>query len=288
MKYRLLLGAFVLTVSILGALEVPSPNRVVSLTLMTDEFLADLLPPERILAYSRSIDDAVLSNAVEAGKAVKGRAWLDLESLVILKPDLILAADWSDAGAVEFLRAKGYPIVVIKAPRTWRDVKDRITSLGDLLGRRDAAQSLLSRLADREAVLKSRAAQVKPLTVLEYNSFGSSMAAGTLWNEMTALAGLTNLSASLPIDAYGYAPLSRELLLKLDPDWLVLPSPEALSSYGQSEFLGELQSDPLYRGLKAVKNGHVIFLSEALKTATSQAVLGAAEALQHAAYPNLR
>jgi len=264
------------------------PQAVVSLTLMTDEFLADLLTADRIRAFSRSVDDPVLSNAVAAGKKVKGRAWLNLESLVNYHPDLILAAEWSDSGDLDFLRKKGYTVYVVKTPRSWAEVKERLFSLGELLSCREAAQSILARLKDREVDLARKAAQVPSVTVLEYNSFGSSMAAGTLWNDMTALAGLTNLSALLPVDDYGYAPLSRELLIKLDPDWLVLPSPEALTSYGQSGFLQELQTDPLYQGLKAVKSGRIIFLSEALKTTTSHAVLGAAEALQHAAYPDLR
>lgn len=272
----------------MGALDSAPVNRIVSLTLMTDEFLVELADPESILALSRSVDDPVLSNAVFPAKSVKGRAWLDLEILVALKPRLILAADWSDAGALEFLRSKGFAVAILKTPRTWAEVKARIVEVGDLVGRPQAAQALLGRLALREEALKARASQATPQTVLEYNSFGSSMSKGTLWNDMVALSGLVNLASTLPVDGYGYAPLSRELLLRLDPDWLVLPSADALSAYGQSDFLLDLQSDPLYRGLKAVKSGQILFLAEALKTTTSHAVLGSAEALQHAAYPHLR
>jgi len=282
-----LLWGLVLTFH-LAALD-PEPRRVVSLTLMTDEFLAELLPADRILAYSRSADDPVLSNVTAAARAVPRRAWLDLETLVALRPDLILAADWSDAGALDFLRAKGYRVEVVKTPRTWVEVQQRIRDLGRLLGRAPAAEDLLGRLALRQGALgRARARVGTPATVLEYNAFGSSMGPGTLWNDMVALAGLTNLAAGLPVDDYGYAPLSKELLVKLDPDWLVLPTPGALASYGQADFEKQLEADPLYRSLKAVRSGHVLYLSEALKTSTSQAVLGAAEALQHAAYPNLR
>jgi len=265
-----------------------APQSVVSLTLMTDEYLAALLPPGRIRAYSRSADDPVLSNAVDAARKVKDRAWLDLELLVKMKPDLILAADWSEAEPLAFLRQKGLAVYVVKTPRSWAEARRKLTDLGRLLGVPDAAAAEQKRLDAQEAALAKVRASVKtPATVLEYNSFGSSMAAGTLWNEMTALAGLRNLAADLPVDAYGYAPLSRELLVKLNPDWLVVPSQEALSSYGQADYLRQLQADPLYQGLRAVKAGRVLFLSEALKTSTSHAVLGAAAALQHAAYPNL-
>lgn len=290
MNVRLVLLALVLTVSGLSA-EDPglSPRAVVSLSLMTDEFLADLLPPDRIRAYSRSIDDPVLSNALPAGQLVKDRAWMNIEALVRLAPDLILAADWADPADLAFLRQKGYPVVVVRTPRTWAEVKARIAELGRVLGRQGAATALLDRLAGQERALEAvRRRITRPVTVLEYNSFGSSMGTGTLWDEMATLAGVKNLASGLPVDGYGYAPLSREMLVRLDPDWLVLPSPEALSSYGQPRFLDELRADPLYRGMGAVKAGHVLLLSEALKTTTSHAVLGAASALQHAAYPDLR
>src|SRR5438105_3005987 len=86
------------------------PTAVASLTLMTDEFVADLLPTSRILAYSRTADDPILSNVTGKAKAVKERAWLNLELLLKLKPDLILAADWSSASDLDFLRQKGLAV----------------------------------------------------------------------------------------------------------------------------------------------------------------------------------
>jgi iron complex transport system substrate-binding protein len=252
--------------------------RVVSLTVMTDEFLAELLPPDRILAYSRSVDDPRISNAVEAAKSVKGRVWLDLETLIALKPDLILAADWSDGADLDFLRGKGFAVYAVKTPRRWSEVKDAISALGTVLSRSEAAQSLLGRLdADERALGGVRARVIHPVSVLEFDGT-SSMARGTLWDEMVALAGLSNASAGLGTDRYGFAPLSNEMLFKLDPDWLVLSEPEAAS----------LQSDPLYHGLKAVRQGHLLVFSDAITTSTSHAALHAALMLQHAAYPNLR
>ncbi len=252
--------------------------RVVSLTVMTDEFLSELLPPERILAYSRSADDSKLSNAVDAAKAVKGRAWLDLETLIALKPDLILAADWSDASSLDFLRNRGFAVYVVKTPRRWAEVKTAIAGLGDVLSRPEAAKTLLGKLAAEETALAGVRAQIiHPVSVLQFDG-NSSMTRGTLWNEMVSLAGLANAADGLSADQYGFAPLSRELLFRLDPDWLVLSDSAADS----------LRRDSLYSNLKAVKEGHLLVLSDAVTTPTSQAALRAAQVLQHAAYPNLR
>jgi iron complex transport system substrate-binding protein len=245
---------------------------------MTDEFLSELLPPERILAYSRSVDDPRLSNAALAAKAVKARVWLNLEMLVALKPDLILAADWSDASDLDFLRTRGFAVYVVKTPRRWAEVKTAIAGLGEVLARREAAAALLDRLAAQEAALAAvRAKIAQPASVLQFDG-NSSMTRGTLWNEMVSLAGLTNAADGLAADQYGFAPLSRELLFRLDPDWLVLSDSAAES----------LRRDSLYGGLKAVKQGHLLVLSDAVTTSTSQAALQAAQVLQNAAYPNLR
>lgn len=262
-----------------GRPVVPSAaQRVVSLTVMTDEFLSELLPAPRILAYSRSVDDASISNAASAAKSVTGRVWLNLETLVALQPDLILAADWSDSAELDFLRAHGYCVYAVKTPRRWAEVRDAISSLGTLLSRPEAARILLDRLSTQESELKAvRDRVTKPASVLQFDG-ASTMASGTLWNEMVAAAGLVNASEALGADRYGFAPLSRELLFRLDPDWLVLSPPTAAS----------LATDSLYSGLKAVRQGHLLVLSDAVTTTTSQAALRAAFILQHAAYPDLR
>lgn len=273
----------------LGRAEALPASRVVSLGLMTDELVTALLPPQRILALSRAVDDPVLSNALEAARSIKARAWLNLELLVSLNPDLILAADWADTDALAFLRQKGYAVYVVKTPRTWAEVKAAVLELGGYLGVPQAARDLLAQLASQEAELERVRRKInKPVTVLEYNSFGSTMGGGTLWDDMAALAGVKNLARGLNTDAYGYAPLSREMLVRLDPDWLVLPSEEALEVYGQPGLLAQWRADPLFRGLGAVRAGRLLFLPESLKTSTSHAVLGAALALQRAAYPDLR
>jgi len=253
-------------------------QRVVSLTVMTDEFLSELLPPDRILAFSRSVDDPEMSNAVQAAKAVKGRAWLDLESLIAMRPDLILAADWSDSADLDFLRQRGFAVYAVRTPRTWPEVKEAIASLGSLLSRPEAAHALLDRLNARERALAAvRARVAAPVSVLEFDG-SSSLSRGTLWNDMVELAGLANAAAGLDADRYGFAPLSREMLFRLDPDWLVLSGQTA----------DTLRTDKLYRGLKAVRLGHLLTLSDAVTTTTSQAALQAAQILQHAAYPDLR
>lgn len=49
------------------------PERIVSLSISTDEILLDLVEPKRIVALTKYVDDEGISNATEQAKAVKGR-----------------------------------------------------------------------------------------------------------------------------------------------------------------------------------------------------------------------
>src|SRR5262249_9031509 len=131
--------------------------------------------------------------------------------------------------------------------------------------------------SEERALTEASNRVAKPATIVEFDG-ELSMVRGTLWNEMVSLAGLVNAAEGLEADRYGFAPLSREMLFKLDPDWLALSASTAQS----------MTSDPLSSGLKAVRQRHLLVLSVAMTTSTSQAALEAARMLQRAAYPNLR
>lgn len=71
------------------------PERIVSLTISTDEILLELVAVERIAALTYLVDDPGISNAVEKSKKVSAR--LDgnsAEAILALKPDLVIVADF--------------------------------------------------------------------------------------------------------------------------------------------------------------------------------------------------
>jgi iron complex transport system substrate-binding protein len=101
------------------------------------------------------------------------------------------------------------------------------------------------------------------------------------------LAGLINAAAAYSADRWGQVPLSRERLLELDPDVLILPGWVYGKPGGAGAFQEQLLADPALQSLKAVRTGRVYRFPERLKTATSQYIVEAAEALARLAYPEL-
>ena len=267
------------------------PRAIVSVSLMTDEYLVNLVPLQRILALSQEADNPELSNVTQQAKAVPGRARMNIEQLLKLSPDLVLAPDWADHDSVRFLQSQGIRVVTVPTPHTWSEVLALVLQLGQQLGVETRAHQWLAELENQVELLKRvrQAVNIPPgqrPSFLEYDEWGASMSKGTLWPDILRLAGVRNAGKSLQPGAWGYAPLSLEKLLELNPDWLVLPSEEALKQFGELSWLKHLQADPLFSQLSAVKHDHVLFLPERWKTATSPYILQAAFAVQHVAYPN--
>ncbi len=285
-----LTGFWVFGPAVVHAVSIP--HAIVSVSLMTDEYLVNLVPVQRILALSQDADNSELSNIRAQAKAVRGRARMNIEQLLKLSPDLVLAPDWADQDSVKFLRSQGIRVIVVPTPHTWNQVLALVLNLGQQLGVETRARQWLVELNNQVKQLNRVSHEVtlskaeRP-SFLEYDEWGASMSKGTLWPAILRLAGVRNAGERLQPGAWGYAPLSLEKLLELNPNWLVLPSEEALKQFGDLAWLRHLQTDPLFSQLSAVKHNQVLFLPERWKTATSPYILQAAIAIQHAAYPNL-
>ena len=125
------------------------------------------------------------------------------------------------------------------------------------------------------------------LRVLDYATWGAAMGAGSSWDELVRRAGLVNAAGGLAPDSWGQVPLSREKILELDPDILILPGWVYGDSAASAAFLRQIVEDPALSALRAIRQRRVYRLPEGLKGATSQYVADAVEHLARLAYPEL-
>ena len=107
---------------------------------------------------------------------------------------------------------------------------------------------------------------------------------GTRWSRGR---GCGTPPTGLPVDSWGQVPLSKEKLIELDPDILVLPGWVYGKPRGAADFYRQVTSDPALRGLKAVRSRRVLRMPENLRATTSQYIVDAIEFLARAAYPEL-
>ncbi len=273
-----------------ASLTLPArPQRIVSLTLFSDEVLLNLASHKRLLAVTTFAVDPAISNVAAEAADVPDKLAMNVELLVSMAPDLVIVANWTEADKVKQLRDAGIPVYLTASAITIDEVRAKITALARLVGERQGGAEMVAAMDRKLAEAARRVAAVpadQRRSVIDYTVWGSAQGAGSSWDEIVKAAGLVNAAGPIAADQWGQVPLSKEKLLQLDPDILILPGwvyddPKA----GAEAFYQQTVSDPVLAGLKAVKTGHVYQMPERLKTTTSEYIADAVQWLASTAYP---
>jgi len=266
------------------------PQSIASLTLFSDELLFSLVSPERLKAITFLASDPVYSNVAHRAEEVERSMEFAVEPLIELYPDIIFTANWSDAGKVEQLRNAGLKVYQVNTPVTINDIEQEILKIGGILGEGDKARALvktmegqLSRLSDKLAELE----EDERLVALDYSSWEASSGKNSSWDEILKHAGLINGAAVYENDQFGQVPMSRELLVEIDPDILFLPGWVYGDPEGAERFLQSIKKDPALVGMKAVQQDRVYLVPENLKSTYSQYITEACQFIAEIAYPQL-
>jgi cobalamin transport system substrate-binding protein len=266
------------------------PRRIISLTLPTDEILLSLVEPSRILALTPFAADPGISNVSAEASRVPRAMTLSVEPIVALHPDLVFAASWSDAAPIGQLRAAGVPVYLIASATSVAAVEEKIARCALLTGETEKGARIIARMRAKISAVEERVRKVptaRRLRVLDYTTFGASMGKGSSWDDVVRRAGLVNAAARLSSDEWGQVPISREELLEINPDILILPGWVYGDTRGAQVFFHRLISDPALRSLTAVKAGRVYMMPEPLRSSTSQYIADAVVWLARTAYPLL-
>jgi iron complex transport system substrate-binding protein len=274
-----------------NALTIPKkPQRIVSLTLPTDEILLALVPASSIIGVTTFSEDTSVSNVASQAAAIPNKLTLNVETILSLSPDLVFVADWSKTESVMQLRDAGLAVYLYKSPSTVKEIESRILRIGQVVGEEGKAKALVDGMEKRLSAVARKLASIpqdmRP-SVMDYNTWGTSMGAGSSWDEIVRLAGLRNAVSGLAPDSWGQVPISREKLLQIDPDILILPGWVYGEPDGADAFYASITKDPALKTLKAVREGRVYRLPESAKSSTDQYVVLAVEELARLAYPAL-
>jgi iron complex transport system substrate-binding protein len=99
------------------------------------------------------------------------------------------------------------------------------------------------------------------------------------------LAGVENAAAALEPGDFGQVPMSKEVVVELNPDFLFVPGFIWGDPGAAEDFLRSVLEDPAFEGLTAIENEQVIAFPERLKGTYSHYLMDAAEAVAETVYP---
>jgi iron complex transport system substrate-binding protein len=257
------------------------PQRIASCSLATDEISLELLKrshhEHRLIAVSRLADSADYSNIRPVPKDLKGRCGTELESLLSLKPDLILLAPYTRAEFVHQVKSAKIAIFTTEKPDSLEKIEKTIEDLGVRIREVPASESLLKDFRAQRASFQGRRDQSKKSPrLLHMFGDGSFSGAGTMFDAIAKELGAINVIAEIGVK--GWPKLSLEQIVTLNPDLVVL----AGAPQDQPKTLKSLQSIPGVKELAAVREGRVVLIPEPELGAVSHHVLKAIEKLSQA------
>ena len=237
------------------------PQRVVSLSPSSTEVLFGIGAGSRVVGVTRYCDypPEVLVRVGDGSlKVVGGFTDPNIEVIVSLKPDLILASSDLQKEIVSNLEAKGL-IVFCSAPRTIDEIVENVRVVGRILGLPESAESLAQSMSMRIDTIVNKTRQVADRPRIYYEVWYDplmSVGRGTYVNDLIALAGGINIFAG---STAPYPVVNSETVIVADPQ-IIIVSKGYMGAIEETR--SKIRDRPGWSSISAVRNNRIYAIDE--------------------------
>ena len=217
-KMRNLLTILATVSSIGAASAADAPRRVVSFNLCADQLVLALSDAGQIAGLSPYAADPVLSVMADRAKNFPRLDW-QAESVIPLKPDLVLVGPWDRPVTRRMLNSLGYRIAEIDVVTDIDAARKQILEVAALLGHPERGVAMVQVLDAERRRMAAEHVRSGTALVLERGGFASG--SQTIAAALMAEAGMHSPQGAPSIGSF----LPLEKLLMLKPDYVVLKDP---------------------------------------------------------------
>ncbi len=227
-----------------------SPQRVVSMSLCSDQMVLHFLPSKRIAAVSYLAQDPAYSHFYSRTKNIPLHK-ANVEFILSLKPDLILASRYERSQTTSMLQRLGQPVVIVDEPQSIAAIDAYTLEIARHLDEESFARQSLRVMHERWQTVDEIAAAKNPYLVVSMSANGYQQGQHSLFNELLRRVGWETLADRwhLPFDQN----LSIERVIAAQPQVLLYHSGEQ----GRSQAEIWLQH-PAWQAIHGVVDRHQI------------------------------
>jgi iron complex transport system substrate-binding protein len=236
-----------------------APQRIVSLAPSNTEILFDLGLGDKVVGDT-TYDD--YPAAALDKPHVGGYSDIDIEKVVSLAPDLILAEDIDKADIIPALEKLGFKVYAL-VPHNLDEIEASVSTIGRLTGANAAAKTIVSQMQSNIKVITDKTSKLtaaqnpRVLYVIWQDPIMSSGSDTPIW-DMIDKAGGTNVCP----DETGYPTISMESVIADNPQVVICNVDNSYA--GGNAPLVFFQTEPRLKGIAASVSGKVYGIDASL------------------------
>lgn len=244
------------------------------------EHIVSLAPSATKSLYQLGLESRVIGITMYCPKGSTKKAVIgnvlepDIEKIITLKPDLaVVSKEGNRQQTADQLRRAGIRVYIMDAVNSFSEICREFTKLGEFTGQRAEAVKSVESARRRIAALEARRGRgAKPSVFWEVGSQPLFTVSGkTFVNDFIELGGGVNIFRSA---GPRYPQISREEVLRLDPDVIVMVTMGDVTDKEKSEW-------SRFPSMKAVRNGRIYVLHDAVFTdPTPEGIASGAEKVE--------
>jgi len=249
MKKRILFFICILILSyssiLVGYANQVYPKRIISLgPSLTKEL------------YLLGVEDRLIGCTIYAPECAKDKEKIgtvidiNLERIIKLKPDLVLATSLVNPKQVEKLRKLKIKVVVFHQARSFQELCDQFLELAKFVGKEDKASQIIKEVKEKVKSIREKTKDLKRVKVFIQVGAKPLFTAGknSFVNDFIEFAGGINIAKDTEFGIY-----SREKVLEKNPDVIIIVT---MGIRGAKE----KEIWQRYKNINAVKNKRIYII----------------------------
>lgn len=193
--------------------------------------------------------------AKDDGKAVVASpVTVNIEKVVGLKPDLVIASTITNPEYIEMLRKFNIRVEVFATPQSFEGICFQFIKIGRLLGKEESAIKMVTSIKEELNVIKSKAADVADKRM--FIQIGAdplyAVIPNTFMNDYILFSNATNVAKNLTKGT-----VSRETVIAENPDYIIIVTMGIIGEEEKKVWEG-------FKDLNAIKNNKIFIIDSDL------------------------
>lgn len=231
-------------------------TRIMTMSRNMDTIVLGMRKSDDMVAANKYLYDRQISTVYDKVIKIKERTnYPSLEKIYALKPQVVFVGAWEKKEVIESLTDMGIKVVCCGPCSSMEDIQKNIRIIASALSEQEKGELIIAEMNKIIADISNRTAIIKkedPKSVVMISIMATYGGIDSAFDDMCRFAHIKNRMSEAGIRNGEILP--KEMLIKCNPDILILPNLPRFGKYDAAATVAEYLSDPAVQSIKAVKN----------------------------------